>query len=44
MMAMSFYSCSSLNGENLNNIGYFNVLFIDYGVEELIEYRNVLEG
>jgi hypothetical protein len=39
-----FDSCSSLNGKNLNSIGYFNVLFIDYGVEELIEYRKVLES
>jgi hypothetical protein len=32
------------NGERMENLGYFSVLFIDYGTEELIQYKKILEN
>ena len=41
--ATEFYDPDDIDHGNINNIGYFNVLFFDVGIEELIEYRKTLE-
>ena len=40
-----FESNSELdNGQKMENLGYFLILFIDYGTEELIQYTKMLES